>query len=410
MLLLGMRALRFPLPIAILAGVCVFLALESAPAQAEENSLSELKLNFDVRRAKSEKPLKELDALYRQQLEKLRNEVRKKGELERVMAVDAELQALTGANPEKTGTDFDDLKELRTIYTKAKSDRTLKAQQNLLPLVESQEKHLESLKISLTRNNRIEEAAKVQAELKAVVALGEQARKKIESLKQAGLGPSGNGNKLPASLKSGLVLHYDFEEKPADGIAKDRTDSELNSNIDGPLLREDQKRGAVFSFDGVNDRLVLIKPLPDLENFTVAVWVLYQSPGGRNGVILSDDDGAYGNDLFFALIDQSTIFLKADKGERNTLNSRVDIRKKILDQWHHLTWTVGRSRSAIYVGGKKMGSVDMPGGNMGFHNGFIGYGHDPAGTTYFRGSLDDFRMWNRELSSSEVEDLYEATR
>ena len=57
-----------------------------------------------------------------------------------------------------------------------------------------------------------------------------------------------------------------------------------------------------------------------------------------------------------------------------------------------------------------MRSIDMPGANLGFHKGFIGYGHDPSGFTYFHGCLDDIRMWDRELSSSEIEDLYEATR
>lgn len=157
------------------------LAQESFPEKAGTPTLNGLKLEFDIGRAALTKPLEELDDLYRAQLEKLAEEMKVRGALDELIAVRAEIERLEGKNTTGTGKDFPDLEKVRTIYEKAKVDRTRAMNTALLPEVTRHKESLEHLRAGQTRQNLLEEAIRTHEEIARVQALEEEVRKILAS-------------------------------------------------------------------------------------------------------------------------------------------------------------------------------------------------------------------------------------
>jgi hypothetical protein len=79
-------------------------------------------------------------------------------------------------------------------------------------------------------------------------------------------------------------------------------------------------------------------------------------------------------------------------------------------KWHHVVATISGTNGYVYLDGNLDGS-----GNVGIVptntlDVFIGYTHVTEGadaTAWFNGAIDDIRIYNRALSASEVQQLYQ---
>lgn len=162
--------------------LCLILG---APASGQDSpkapDLNDLKLEFDIVRAELQKPVTELDDLYGAQLEKLRLDFQSRGKLEEVIAIRSETIRLETGAVDPKAVDFPELARLREIYEKSKNDRLRVMNRALLPAIEKQKTLLETLRTTQTQENRIDEAIATQKELDRVIALGNTARKQIET-------------------------------------------------------------------------------------------------------------------------------------------------------------------------------------------------------------------------------------
>ena len=112
----------------------------------------------------------------------------------------------------------------------------------------------------------------------------------------------------------------------------------------------------------------------------------------------------------FGLVGGETVFVRADKGKGYNLFDSIALEENVVGQWHHLVWTLDSSRSNIYLNGRRAGSVPKKGSNNGYHNGFIGFGNNGKGWVHFEGVIDELAIWSTDLSASDIERLYQATR
>ncbi len=158
----------------LVIGLLVSGAADAQDAPAPASPLNRLKLEFDIDRAELTKPLKELDGLYREQLERLRLDAQSRGRLEEVIAVQAELAALEGGGFDERGEDFPDLTKARSIYGKARGEREAAMRQGLLLLIERQREQLLALRTAQTQENRLEEAVRTDQALSDLLALEER--------------------------------------------------------------------------------------------------------------------------------------------------------------------------------------------------------------------------------------------
>lgn len=253
---------------------------------------------------------------------------------------------------------------------------------------------LDSLKASLTKQGKVDEAVAVLEEIRRVGASAEKEEKSSALTMED----------LPEELQKSLVLWVPFEKEEGDAIS-DISDSRNKGIAEGSALLEKGRIGSARSFRGDTDRIVLQDTLPDSKRFTIAVWVSVDPTAGGVSVF-SDFDGRNANDLMFSLQARDRIHIRADKnGEK--LNTVIQLAEPLSDAWHHLVWVHDSRNSFLYFDGEQVASYEGRGSNEGFHRAFIGYGNHGGAWSNFKGDLDEFMFWKRDLEEEEVKELFQ---
>jgi len=149
-----------------------------------------------------------------------------------------------------------------------------------------------------------------------------------------------------------------------------------------------------FDFDGSNDRIELPTDGFDWSNKSISVWSNSQARDGgvfmaKDGdqVRLQDDAGAtFENDGSF--------------GSVNLTNPQ--------NQWVHFCLTNDGSTVEAFVDGSSQGTDSWPGPVTTVPDLFIGANNDVefgTVTNFYDGLIDDFRIYNKRLTSSEVNQI-----
>jgi len=244
------------------------------------------------------------------------------------------------------------------------------------------------------------------------------------------IGPDGNvvfeaGPDIPdTALTQDLVAWYRF----GDGDARDYTatldatfadTTAYDLTINGATFQQsggvtDFDAGAnsgVFDFDGSNDYLSsgvrLDSDLGLSNGFSVSVW--FKGPGDRIGLQYNRDD-ARGLEIGTQFATNTATSGATGPGVRNRVVWDVDttVYNHIYIGYNSsgdLDVIINNSKSALttvdndYVDDLYFGSTDFK----------IGSQSTPL-ERYFDGLIDDFRIYNRELTQSEVSDIYNATK
>ncbi|MFC1925132.1 LamG-like jellyroll fold domain-containing protein [Chloroflexota bacterium] len=160
----------------------------------------------------------------------------------------------------------------------------------------------------------------------------------------------------------------------------------------------DGKVGGGLSFDGVNDyvRVTDSPSLDILTDITVEAWVLV------NNVSVSDLIEKGGADGYVLYIGSSNVFKFAKQCDGNSVavgTTAIDA-----DTWYHVVGTKSGSTGRIYVNGVLEGTdtsfadfADVGALTLG-----------KGGDGYFDGLIDEVAIYDRALTSEEVEDHYRA--
>jgi hypothetical protein len=212
---------------------------------------------------------------------------------------------------------------------------------------------------------------------------------------------------------SGLVAYYPFN-----GNAIDATGNGFNGTINGATLTVD-KFGATqkaLNFDG-NDfvripNLYNAVSLP-LVDVTYSLWfkpnqnygaadfyslIIRTTDGGFTDMIGKPSFGSAENDKFqFFMFDNNLNFTKA------TTNNFV------ANQWYHVVATRANGTTKIYLNAIKEGEATYANSPYFYPDLYLG-GHATSNRWYYNGAMDDLRIYNRALSDSEVQAIYNAER
>lgn len=385
-------------------------SFSQAPEDNELIPLEVFRKKFKEERQRIVLPLEKLNGLYYQQLSKLRDSVQAEGDLPKVVAINAEIRILGGKAPEEQAPDFEELARIRSIYEKAKIKRSIEVAQQLIPLFQKASEYLEARKIALTKANQIEEATILNDEIESLNLEIQKQKELIEDLELKASGKTRGQLDFPEVLKKDLVVRYDFDTPPEQNLISSKIPEDFPALVESAEWIDSGKHGGAMRFNGVDSQLRLSKTLPDSDELTLSAWVLYEAKIESNGAIFSDFDGRSGNDLMFGLVGGKTVFVRAYKGKGNNLFDSIALEEDVVGQWHHLVWTLDSSRSNIYLNGKRAGSVPKKGSNNGYHDGFIGFGNNGKGWVHFEGVIDELAVWSTDLSASDIERLYQATR
>lgn len=134
----------------------------------EPTELRSIREAYLTAAAATETPVSELKKSYADSLEKLMAEVTASGDLEKVIAIKAELDFLVGKEGPRPDAGFPEFQRLRRIYDEQFGLRVAERDAKLEPLRAAYQQKLSALQVELTRAQRIDEALLVKSEAEKV--------------------------------------------------------------------------------------------------------------------------------------------------------------------------------------------------------------------------------------------------
>jgi hypothetical protein len=225
------------------------------------------------------------------------------------------------------------------------------------------------------------------------------------------------------NLTNGLVAYYPFN-----GSANDVSGNGLNATVVGAALTTDSlgNPNSAYSFNGTSDYIyvpdnALLRP----GNLSLSVWVntsdnnsSFATPMIYKGDRTDTNNAQYGLLFGFGLLSGEVKLANCNIWWDSTNDcGTADTSFYNDNEWHHYVLTYDGSMLTIYADGQFRTDTIGPGGNiLNCAGGDLNIGIIPeavtfGGTTfvdnvYFMGKMDELRIYNRALNSSEVSALY----
>jgi len=203
--------------------------------------------------------------------------------------------------------------------------------------------------------------------------------------------PSPSG---PVDLTSGLIAKYTF-----DGDANDSSGNSYNGTLVNGATFAAGKIGQALSLDGIDDTVNLSTAIiPLTGSWTVSLWVKSNKPSTYQGLF-----GQYGSAVILDFRDNGRIRLySVYSGSEVNLSASTWYEA---NKWYHISVVYDSAVSTVYlyVNASNPVSASLSGTLISQSPFSIG---SEAGTDPLDGLIDDFRVYNRALSASEVSALY----
>ena len=207
---------------------------------------------------------------------------------------------------------------------------------------------------------------------------------------------------FPANLANGLVGYWPFC-----GDANDESGNSNNGTVNGAILTSDRfgNPNSAYDFDGVIDYINIGNPLGTLaSDFSVSIWAKRVLNGGGICIAKKPNDGVWANGRW--MIDLFSNDLNYCLPNQN-LQGCTSFSNNIINDlsWHHILLSHSSTTDCLYLDGilinnSPSGLVTQAPADI-----RIGGREDALNFPFF-GQLDDVCLWNRTLSASEVQQLY----
>jgi hypothetical protein len=201
---------------------------------------------------------------------------------------------------------------------------------------------------------------------------------------------------------NGLVGYWPFN-----GNANDESGNGNNGTVNGAALTTDRfgLTNKAYSFDGVNDLISIAaqSTISPQSNYSVSFW-FNSSVSNYNGAFLSVGS-------WFCKLghDNPGLFYKDELGNQanNWYEQAHFLTEPSINNWHHLIISKSNNIVKIYLDTVYIGSMTTYGYSNFNPTSIIQFGYYCC-QEFFNGKLDDFGFWSRELTSCEIQDLYNA--
>ncbi len=213
-------------------------------------------------------------------------------------------------------------------------------------------------------------------------------------------------------ISKGLVAYL-----PLDGNAFDESGYAQNGKVIGatPTINKFGNPSSAMSFSGGGQYIECGSLIPDYENATLSAWALVRPDASLGGGIVSKPRFSWGTG-FQILVDRSgppkTVGFAFNNWQDNIALQGPSTLTAV-GVWRHFVATAGSGKTAFYIDGVKVSEQVFSQQNVSSaYNLVIGAGtpgnHRPGDYTFFSGSIDEVRVYNRALSDQEVMELYTA--
>jgi hypothetical protein len=200
---------------------------------------------------------------------------------------------------------------------------------------------------------------------------------------------------------SALVAAWGFDDGAGTTLSDASGNSRHGSISGGAIWTAAGRFGGALSFDGVND-LVTVPDADALDltaGLTLEAWVNPSAVTGYTTVVLKERP----NGLVYALYaSDNTGRPPAGYVNRTTDVSALGNSTLPLNAWSHLAFTYDATTLRMYVNGTQVGTRAMT-GDIRTSTGMLRIGGNAVWGEYFKGLIDEVRMYSRALSASEIQ-------
>lgn len=216
------------------------------------------------------------------------------------------------------------------------------------------------------------------------------------------------------SVHDSLLLYY-----PLSGNANDASGNGFDGFVSASLSMDRLGNpNEAYSFNGI-DEYIDFPNVPKLKPelpVSFSFWVRLDDLQAENAVIFTTDF-AQNNHSGIWMNLSTTGLLAISYGDATGTTTSLDRRTKIISRelrintWYHVVGIVrGAEEMDIYVDcSNEEGTYNGTGGALGYtaNPGSLGRkdGDGNLPPYYFKGALDDFRYWNRELTTNQIDSL-----
>ncbi len=208
---------------------------------------------------------------------------------------------------------------------------------------------------------------------------------------------SGTGS---AGTVNGLVAAYGFEEPTGTQTTIDASGSGNLGTISGATRITTTQFGKALSFSGTNN-WVTINDSASLDltiGMTLEAWVYPTSLNGWKTVLMKEQTG-FASYWLYANDDASRPADVVNIG--GTLRQLSAGSHLPTNTWTHLAATYDGSTQKLYVNGVLVGSRSQTGA-IALSSGALRIGGNSVWGEYFTGYIDEVRVYNRALTSTEI--------
>ncbi len=217
-----------------------------------------------------------------------------------------------------------------------------------------------------------------------------------------------------ALLSDGSVGHWTFDDGSGT-IASDSSTNENKGTLNGPLWTTGKVGSGALQLDGIDDYVSIpdstsLSSIEGSNQATIAYWIRRDSATATMGIISRWNTGklvAIYSDSNFPIRSQwryggaGTGGTTLDHAGCGNTNCPI-----LAGEWHHVAVIYDNPASYIYLDGQLKHSRNGTGGALNANT------SDPLSigkysSFHFNGSIDDVRIYNRALSASEVQEVYQ---
>jgi hypothetical protein len=198
-----------------------------------------------------------------------------------------------------------------------------------------------------------------------------------------------------SSIEKGMIAWWKFDLNLLDSI---KTHS--GTNYGATFIQNTEcVSGQCANFDGFDD-YIMINYVPDLNpgaDLTIAAWIYWDGTSEEQNILTKE--GCYEFRVEGGYINYATNPWAWRGGSSALISSNT---------WNHITITHdGDGQQVMYVNGIIKNSTTS-GGDIFSNNQNLTIGGRLSAAAFFGGKIDDVKIWNRSLNSTEVKILFES--
>ena len=204
------------------------------------------------------------------------------------------------------------------------------------------------------------------------------------------------------SLEKGLVSHYRFDDYLKDELSYD---NDAISSISTEYYTEGIA-GQAYSFLGTYVPHAVSLPLRiSYDSSTISFWLRSRENTLTYKSVLQMNDDGTGVKGIFVINNMDEIRLQVS-------TEYDDVFPLTTDEWHLITIVDNSGTTQFYIDGVSQGETptNQDPSRAASTNNYVNLGGVPGFGAYWNGDIDDFRIYNRALSSAEVGAIYRSLK